>query len=90
MVEQVVDDPDSLAGLAADAGNARAPWFGEFLTEAHIAVSGVWPPECYPDEPEKLTGEHRDLADRSVVQQWFPRLAAFRRDDPDVGEPELR
>ncbi|GAA2603230.1 DUF4240 domain-containing protein [Paractinoplanes durhamensis] len=42
-VERIARDPDSLADLAGDAGNARAGWFDEFTTEAHIIVSGTWP-----------------------------------------------
>jgi hypothetical protein len=90
VVERIAWDPDNLADLAADSGNARAPWFGEFTTEAHIVGSGTWPPGYDPDGPEDLTGEHADLEDQTVVDRQFPRLAAFRREHPGLGIPELR
>jgi hypothetical protein len=90
MVDRIAREPDSLAELAADSGNARAEWFDEFTTEAHIVVSGTWPPGFDPDGPEDPTGERTDLSDRAAVDQQFPRLAAFRRDHPELGGPELR
>jgi hypothetical protein len=89
-VERIARDPDSLTDLAGDAGNARAPWFGEFITEAHVLVSGAWPLGYDPDGPEDLTGARTDLGDRATVDRQFPRLAAFRRDHPELGRPELR
>ncbi|WP_436529342.1 DUF4240 domain-containing protein [Actinoplanes sp. HUAS TT8] len=87
---RVVADPDSLVELAADAGNARAQWFGEFTTEAHIVVSGTWPLGYDPDEPDDRAGEHVDVADQDVARQRFPRLTAFRERHPELGRPELR
>jgi hypothetical protein len=46
--------------------------------------------ENNPDEPEDLTGDHFDVGDQAVLEQHFPRLAAFRRDHPELGLPELR
>ncbi|MGY0234406.1 DUF4240 domain-containing protein [Longispora urticae] len=89
-VERIARDPDALTDLAADAGNARAHWFEEFTTEAHIVASGTWPPGYDPDGPEDLIGERTDLEDRTAVGRRFPRLAAFRRDHPELGTPELR
>jgi uncharacterized protein DUF4240 len=88
-VERIVHDPDNLADLAADGGSARADGFQEFLAEAHIVVSGTWPLGYDPDGPEELTGEHTDLRDRDAVGRRFPRLTAFRRDHPELGEPDL-
>jgi hypothetical protein len=90
MVEQVSGNPDNLINLAADAGSARAPWFDEFITEAHIVVSGTWPLGYDPDGPEDRTGEHTDLGDPTIAHQQFPALMAFRRDHPELGLPELR
>jgi hypothetical protein len=90
VVGRIARDPDCLADLAADAGNARAPWFSDFTTEAHVVVSGTWPPGFDPDGPEDLTGEHTDLGDDDCVRLRFPRLAAFRREHPEIGIPELR
>ena len=89
-VERIARDPDSLADLAADAASARADWFGEFTTEAHIVVSGTWPPGYDPEGPEELFGERTDLGDPAALHRCFPRLAAFRRDHPELGIPELR
>jgi hypothetical protein len=89
-VEKVAGDPDNLVDLAADAGSARAEWFGEFLAEAHIVVSGTWAPGYDPDGPEDLIGAHTDLSDSAIVERQFPRLAAFRRQHPELGDPELR
>ncbi|MDI6102450.1 DUF4240 domain-containing protein [Actinoplanes sp. NEAU-A12] len=86
-VERIAREPDSLADLAADAGNARAPWFGEFLTEAHVVVSGTWPLGCDPDGPEDLVGQPIDFGDQATVQRQFPRLAASRREYPELGQP---
>jgi hypothetical protein len=85
-----VENPDDLVDLAGDACNARAAWFGEFTTEAHVVVSGTWPPGYDPDGPEDLTGDHLDVSDHAVLEQHFPRLAAFRRDHPELRLPELR
>lgn len=90
VVERTARDPDSLADLAADAGSARADWFGEFTTEAHILVGGTWPLDYDPEGPEDLFGERTDLGDPAAVYRRFPRLAAFRRDHPELGIPELR
>ncbi|MCM4084639.1 DUF4240 domain-containing protein [Actinoplanes sp. TRM88002] len=90
MVRRIVRDPDSLADLAGDAGNARAGWFDEFIIEAHIIVSGTWPFGHDPDGPEDLFGERVDLGDPAAVRRLFPRLAAFRRDHPELGRAELR
>ncbi|MEU4557151.1 DUF4240 domain-containing protein [Actinoplanes sp. NPDC023936] len=90
VVERTIEDPDTLVELASDATNARAPWFGEFTTEAHIIVSGAWPLGYDPDGPEDLLGEHVDLANQAVTNQQFPRLAVFRRQHPELGTPELR
>lgn len=89
-VERTARDPDSLADLGSDAGNARAGWFDEFTTEAHIIVSGTWPPGHDPEGPEDLFGERTDLGDPDAVPRRFPRLAALRRDHPGLGAPELR
>lgn len=89
-LQRVVGDPDSLTDLATDGGNARAQWFDEFITEAHVLVSGTWPSGHDPDGPENLIGERTDLDDPAAVRQWFPRLAAFRRDNPGFGKPEVR
>jgi hypothetical protein len=89
-VERTARDPDSLVDLAADAGNARADWFAEFTTEAHILASSTWPPGYDPDGPEELFGERTDLGDPAAVHRRFPRLAAFRREHPGLGIPELR
>ncbi|WP_158647449.1 DUF4240 domain-containing protein [Actinoplanes sp. ATCC 53533] len=89
-VERISADPDNLIDLAADAGNARAQWFDEFMTEAHIVVSGAWPLGYDPDGPEDLTGERADLRDPATAHRQFPRLAAFRHDHPERGLPELR
>ena len=53
-VEQITANPDNVVGLAADAGSARAEWFNEFMTEAHIVVTGTWPLGYDPDGPEEL------------------------------------
>jgi hypothetical protein len=90
VVERIARNPDDLTDLAEDAGNARAQWFGEFTTEAHIVVSGTWPPGHDPDGPEDLTGERLDFGDGTAVSRRFPRLTAFRRDHPELGVPELR
>jgi Protein of unknown function (DUF4240) len=90
VVERTVRDPDSLVDLAADVGRARSEEFGEFLTEAHVVVSGTWPLGYDPEGPDDLDGERTDLGDPVAVQQRFPRLAAFRRMHPDLGAPELR
>ncbi|GIG59626.1 hypothetical protein Lfu02_39980 [Longispora fulva] len=90
VVERIARDPDALTDLASDAGNARAQWFGEFITEAHIVVSGIWPPGYDPDGPDDLIGERLDLDDWTAVRRRFPSLAAFRRDHPELGNPELR
>ena len=90
VAERIARDPDNLTDLAADAGSARAPWFGEFTTEAHIVVGGTWPSGYDPDGPEDLMGERMDLDDWAAVRQQFPRLAAYRRDHPELGVPELR
>jgi hypothetical protein len=89
-VDRVARDSDDLVDLAADAGRARAPWFQEFTTEAHIVVSGTWPVGYYPDGPEEFTGVRCDLDDHGVVERHFPRMAALRRDRPEIGRPELR
>lgn len=89
-VERIIEDPDNIVDLARDAGNARAEWFDEFMTEAHIVVSGIWPLGYDPDEPEDLTGERTDLSDPTIVDRQFPRLAAFRHHNPEGGRPELR
>jgi len=89
-VERIIEDPDNLVDLAGDARNARAGWFGEFMTEAHIVVSGTWPLGYNPDEPEDLTGERTDLAGPTIVDRQFPRLAAFRHHHPAGGGLELR
>ena len=83
-VERIAGNPDSLIGLAADAGSARAGWFDEFMTEAHIVVTGTWPLGYDPDGPEDLTGERADLGDPTVAHRQFPALAAFRRDYPEL------
>lgn len=88
--DHVARDPDRLVDLAADAGNARGEWFGEFITEAHVVVSGAWPLGYDPDGPDDLAGEAVDLVDPVVVRRRFPRLAAFRDDHPGLGSPELR
>lgn len=90
VVERTIEDPDSLVELASDAKNARASWFDEFVTEAHILVSGDWPLGYDPDGPDELLGEHVDLAEQAVIAQRFPRLAAFRRRHPELDAPELR
>jgi hypothetical protein len=90
MVERIARDPDSLADIASDAGNARAGWFDEFTTEAHIIVSATWPLGYDPDGREDLFGERVNLGDPAAVCRRFPRLAAFRRDHPELGAPELR
>ncbi|MEU8329105.1 DUF4240 domain-containing protein [Micromonospora sp. NPDC048839] len=90
VAERIARDPDSLTDLAADAGNARAQWFDEFTTEAHVVVSGTWPPGYDPDGPEDLLGERTDLNEWAAVRRRFPRLAAYRRDHPQLGIPELR
>ena len=84
MLERIARDPDSLADLAGDAGKARAGWFSEFTTEAHVIVSGTWPSGDDPDGPEELFGERMDLGDPAAVGRRFPRLAAFRRDHPEL------
>ncbi|MGW4940389.1 DUF4240 domain-containing protein [Actinoplanes sp. NPDC004185] len=89
-VERISADPDNLIDLAADAGNARAQWFDEFMTEAHIVVSGTWPLGYDPDGPEDLTGEPTELGDPAAVHRHFPKLATFRRGRPELGLPELR
>ncbi|WP_229074485.1 DUF4240 domain-containing protein [Actinoplanes sp. DH11] len=88
-VDRIAADPDGLVDLAADAGNAREQWFGEFTTEAYILVTGAWPPEGDPDGPDNLTGERVDLGDPAAVERRFPRLAAYRRDHPGLGVPGL-
>ncbi|GAA2714160.1 DUF4240 domain-containing protein [Actinoplanes palleronii] len=90
VVERTIRTPDSLVELAADVHHARAPWFGEFATEAHIVITGSWPLGYDPDGPADLLGEHIDLADHAVARQQFPRLTAFRRQHADLGIPELR
>lgn len=88
-VERIAGDPDSLVELAADVSAARAQWFWEFTTEAHILVNGSWPLDYDPDGPDNLIGEHVNLADQAVVRQRFPRLAAFRCQHPELGVPKL-
>ncbi|MEV0902413.1 DUF4240 domain-containing protein [Actinoplanes sp. NPDC049802] len=90
VVERTARDPDSLADLAADAGNARADWFRGFITEAYIVVSGSWPLGYAPEGPEDLFGDRTDLDDPTAVHRRFPRLATFRRGHPELGTPELR
>ncbi|MEV4512656.1 DUF4240 domain-containing protein [Dactylosporangium sp. NPDC049525] len=90
VAERVARDPDSLADLGADARNARASWFAEFITEAQVVVSGTWPTGYDPDGPDDLLGERIDLGDSAAVRRTYPRLAAFRRDHPELGRPELR
>jgi hypothetical protein len=90
VVDQVVANPDYLVNLSNDAGRARATWFDEFMTEAHILVSSIWPQGFDPEGPEEPTGKHMNLRDHSVVERHFPRLAAFRADHPGLGVPELR
>jgi hypothetical protein len=90
VVERTARDPDSLADLAADAGNARAAWFREFLTEAHIVVSGSWPLGYDPEGPEDPSGERTDFDDPTAVHRRYPRLAEFRRGHPELRTPELR
>jgi hypothetical protein len=51
-VARISEDPDALVDLAADAGNACALWFDEFITEVHVVVSGTWPLGYDPDGPE--------------------------------------
>jgi uncharacterized protein DUF4240 len=81
----IARDPDSLADLSGDFGRARAAWFCEFITEAHIVTTGgTWPLRYDPEGPGELTGEHLDLGDHAAVEQHFPRLAAFRRDHPGL------
>jgi hypothetical protein len=89
-VDRVCRNSDDLADLAHDRGAARAAWFAEFLTEAQVVVTGTWPLGHDPDGPEELTGEHQDLSDHQVVERHYPRLAAFRRSHPEIGQPELR
>ncbi|GIE74099.1 hypothetical protein Aph02nite_00490 [Actinoplanes philippinensis] len=89
-VEGIIEDSDNLVELAADASNARALWFDEFMTEAHIVVSGTWPLGYDPDGPEDLIGERTDLRDPEIIDRKFPRLTAFRHLHPEVGSPELR
>ncbi|XVU22508.1 DUF4240 domain-containing protein [Actinoplanes sp. CA-054009] len=87
--DRIIQNPDNLADLAADAGNARAPWFSEFTTEAHIILSGEWPLGYDPEAPEDLTGNHLNLSDHPAVHHQFPRLTAFRQAHPEIGTPEL-
>jgi hypothetical protein len=89
LAARVLDDPDNLVDLAADVGSARADWFDEFMTEAHITVTGTWPLGFDPDGPDEMVGEHTDLADRDAVNKRFPRLAAFRRHHPKLAGPQL-
>jgi hypothetical protein len=85
-VARIAVDPDNLADLVADAGNARAVWFDEFITEAHvIATGGSWPLGYNPDGPDELLGSHLDLRDSRATERLFPRLASFRRDHPELG-----
>jgi hypothetical protein len=65
-VERISEDPDTLVDLAADAGNARASWFDEFTTEAHIVVSGTWPLGYDPDGPPDLTGGAQTSATQAL------------------------
>lgn len=90
MFEWIARDPDNLTDLATDAGNARADWFDEFIVEAHVVVSGTWPLGYDPCGPEDLIGDRTDLGDQTAVRLQFPRLTAFRRDHPGLGNPELR
>lgn len=87
---RIVQDADHLADLADDRHNARATWFDEFTTEAHIIVGGTWPDEYDPDGPDELTGQHLSLDDAALVERRFPRLTAFRRGHPEIGTPQLR
>jgi uncharacterized protein DUF4240 len=57
---------------------------------AQIIVSGTRPSGHDPGGPEGLFGERVDLGDPVAVRRRFPRLAAFRRDNPELGVPELR
>jgi hypothetical protein len=69
--DRIARDADNLADLARDAGRARAAWFDEFITEAHIyTTSGSWPLPYDPQGPDELTGEHLDLRDHAAVEQW--------------------
>jgi hypothetical protein len=90
VVMRVAQNPDNLVDLADDRRNARATWFDEFTTEAHIVGSGTWPIGYDPNGPDELTGEHLPLGDTDVVARHYPRLAAFRRDHPEIGDPLLR
>jgi hypothetical protein len=89
-VAAIARDPDNLADLAGDAHRARAAWFDEFITEAHItACGGDWPLPYDPNGPDELTGRHLDLTRHAEVQERFPRLSSFRRDHPELSPPEI-
>ncbi|MEU8238247.1 DUF4240 domain-containing protein [Actinoplanes missouriensis] len=88
-VEQVAGDPDGLVDLATDASSARAQWFDEFITEAHILVTGDWPLGHYPEGPDDLMGAHTDFSDQAAVHRRFPRLTAHRHHHPELGAPQL-
>jgi hypothetical protein len=89
-VTRIARDPDSLADLSGDAGKARAAWFCEFITEAHIITSrGDWPLPYDEEGPDELTGRHLDLDDHAAVERYFPRLAAYRRDHPGIGPARI-
>jgi hypothetical protein len=91
VADRIARDADNLADLARDAGRARAAWFDEFITEAHIyTTSGSRPLPYDPEGPDELTGQHLDLRDHAAVEQRFPRLASFRRDHPGLGPAEIR
>jgi Protein of unknown function (DUF4240) len=89
-VERVLQDSDNLVDLSRDVHNARATWFDDFITEAHIASTSTWPEESDVSGPQDLADEHVDLANASLVEGRFPRLAAFRRGHPELGSPEFR
>lgn len=84
-VERILRDSDNMVDLWRDSHNARATWFEEFMTEAHIAATGTWPEESDLDQQPDLVDEHTDLADTALVKKRFPRLASFRRGHPDLG-----
>ena len=84
-VVRIARDPDSLADLARDARSARAAWFDEFITEAHVIATGTWPLGYDPEGPDELAGGRLDLYDHAAVEQRFPRLASFRSDHPEFG-----
>jgi hypothetical protein len=77
--ERIVADPDALADLDEDRGNAFAESFGAIVYRAYVAATAAEPPPGPgPRGPYELTGERTDLDNEQLLATRFPRLAAIR------------